>query len=61
MSVADLKNMCSKLFGVRSSEMKLSFRNKDSIMPEVFDDNLKTVGYYILSEDGEIWVEDLVG
>lgn len=59
MTVADLKNMCSKLFGVKNSQIKLSFRDPGSIMPEFFDDNLKSIGYYILSENGEIWVEDL--
>lgn len=59
MNVGDLKSMCSKLFGVQTNEMKLSFRDKACIMPEFLDDNLKSIGYYIMSDDGEIWVEDL--
>ena len=59
MNVGDLKNMCSKLFGVPSNLMKLSFRERGTIMPEVFEDNLKPIGYYILNENGEIWIEDL--
>ena len=59
MSVADLKNMCSKLFGLKNTHIKLSFRDPNSIMPEFFEDNLKSIGYYILSDNGEIWVEDL--
>jgi tubulin-specific chaperone E len=59
MSVADLKNMCSKLFNLKNTQIKLSFRDTNSIMPEFFEDNLKSIGYYILSDNGEIWVEDL--
>lgn len=59
MNVADLKTMCSKLFGLKSNEMKLSFREKGTIMPEILEDTLKPIGYYILTDNGEIWVEDL--
>lgn len=59
MTVADLKNMCCRLFGVKNNEIKLSFHDKSSFMPEVFEDNLKSIGHYILTETGEIWVEDL--
>jgi hypothetical protein len=59
MTVADLKNMCAKLFGVKNNEIRLSFHDKSSFMPEVMDDNLKSIGYYVMTETGEIWVEDL--
>ena len=59
MSVGDLKIMCGKLFGLQNNAMKISFRSKENIMPEFLEDNLKTIGYYIINESGELWVEDL--
>ena len=59
MSVGDLKVMCSKLFGVQANLMKLTFRDKTNIMPEIMEDSLKPIGYYILNDQGELWIEDL--
>ncbi|CAG9323309.1 unnamed protein product [Blepharisma stoltei] len=61
MTVADLKVLCGKLFGAELSNMKLSYRegnNKEVVAPEPLDDDLRTLNYYILSEGGEIWVEE---
>lgn len=59
MTVSDLKVMCSKLFGVQTNQLKISFRDKNNIMPEFMEDPLKAIGYYILNDQGEIWIEDI--
>jgi hypothetical protein len=60
MKVGALKGVLEKLFSVRADQMKVTYReSKEVIMPELLDDNMKDIGYYIIAEGGEIWVEDL--
>lgn len=59
MTVADLRNLCCKLFSVDISDMKITYReSKNQIMPDTLDDDLRTLDYYILKEGGELWVEE---
>ena len=60
MGVGALKALCSKLFSVDTAAMKMMYReSREVIMPEELEDNLKDLGYYMVRDGSEIWVEDL--
>lgn len=59
MNIGALKALCSRLFKVSIGEFQLYYHeSRDVIMPELMDDDLKDLSYYMLKDGGEIWVED---
>lgn len=51
MKVGALKGLLEKLFSVPADAMQVSYREgKDVIMPEILEDNMKDLSYYIIGE-----------
>lgn len=59
MTVGSVKQLAARLFKCDPALQRLSFRDTPSAYPSMLDDDLKTLSYYAVCDNGEVLIEEV--